>query len=488
MKRVLLSILTAITICQSICGQDRFDSYEQMLGQEVIFFQTEQCFKANGHYAYTTNGKNFKPIKDASEYGSFDSVPVKVTNIIDWKKKRFLEIGTTLKTYYLILDDKINYLTFTRSITYWREHFNSAKSSYDYIRKDCPALNGRELGDPSAGGFYPILWNSVLLPTTIRDKVYYDCFVNGKKVLITEENLQSPEGYFISNKKYWEIAAREEAERKEKERLDSIADCASVCRAAILHTKAAEDAIKKSGNTEFADYASSKDTLVLFIYLATPSSSRYISNKYTGMAFGHEVTLPEEALVFEDKDAKNYVLNRGIKGVEYRKLTAQTLDLDQMIEFTVKIEQRTKILFDKLEQVHKLYDQKKVFIIGKDYSFSDYQFGLEMKFYNCFAKTIKYIEITISAYNVVNDLQRDDFGNHTKSVRCIGPLAKGESGTWDFDNLFWDDNDIIDRLEITGVKFTFMDNSILNYSGKAKVDQHSIVKYQDDIRKILDAN
>ena len=42
--------------------------------------------------------------------------------------------------------------------------------------------------------------------------------------------------------------------------------------------------------------------------------------------------------------------------------------------------------------------------------------------YNCFSKTIKYVELTMTNYNAVGDVQRDDMGRSSRTVRGIGPI------------------------------------------------------------------
>ena len=111
MKRLLIAILTLLSLSLVLHAQEKFSTYEDMINKEAILYGTTSCFDAIGPFAYNSNGKNYKPIRDREEYESFDAVPVRVTNIIEWKKKRFLEINTTLKTYYLLLDDKADYLT-----------------------------------------------------------------------------------------------------------------------------------------------------------------------------------------------------------------------------------------------------------------------------------------------------------------------------------------------------------------------------------------
>lgn len=80
--------------------------------------------------------------------------------------------------------------------------------------------------------------------------------------------------------------------------------------------------------------------------------------------------------------------------------------------------------------------------------------------------------MTLVAYNAVGDVQRDDIGRSSVKVKGIGPIAPDESGTYDWDELFWDDNDIIERVVPTKITITFMDGTIKSFSGKSNIDKH----------------
>lgn len=484
MQRIIFCILSLSFISLTLHSQDRFTSYEDMIGKEVVFYQTDKCFEMNGPYAYSTNGKNYKPIKDALEYDSINSIPVKVTDIVVWKKKRFLEINTTLKTYYLLLDEKVDYLSFARSITYWREQFNRHLNELAYINKDCPALNGRTLGDSGAGGFYPITWSALRIPASLGEKASYDCTVRDKKVYVTEENVQSPNKYFVTRQEYAEIAAREEAERIEKARRDSIADRTLICEALLKHKNtSAYYALKEASS--LLDYNEIEDTLSVYVYYAGEESKTLKTRKYKGIILGYEIEVDKDAVEFKDTEARAYVESRGFKGVAARKETAKERDKAQIDAFTKKLNDKTAKINAKLDAAHKFYRQKKIFLMKSEYAYNDFQFGLEFDVYNCFDKDIKYVDFTVVAYNAVGDKQKDYLGNHTKSAHCIGPLAKDDEGTWRFDKLFWDEFDIIERLEVTDVRITFKDGSTINYTGKSKIEPHRLSHYADEVLKIF---
>lgn len=96
-------------------------------------------------------------------------------------------------------------------------------------------------------------------------------------------------------------------------------------------------------------------------------------------------------------------------------------------------------------------------ITGENFSFSEYgeQFGLKLKFYNGYKKDTKYIELTVRPYNREGDKMSDDFGRDVSRIKVIGPLRSDGSSEVEFDDMFWDDRDVITYLVITYMKVTF---------------------------------
>jgi hypothetical protein len=132
-----------------------------------------------------------------------------------------------------------------------------------------------------------------------------------------------------------------------------------------------------------------------------------------------------------------------------------------------------KKLHEEVDSIQKDYSRRQIFMLNQEYAYGDYhQFGLSFKLYNCFGKTIKYVELRVVSYNQVDDVQRDDIGRSEQRVRCIGPIEPTGYGTFTFDELFWDENDIIKYLRVTNIKFTFMDNSTKVFSGWANIKKH----------------
>ena len=205
----------------------------------------------------------------------------------------------------------------------------------------------------------------------------------------------------------------------------------------------------------------------------------YMFTKTKGWHFGEEVELasydvdklkhievPNGSSIITYHDYCKYLDRRGSKGFDIRKEKARVSDSIATEIRVAAALKRIKELSDALEQLYKEWKQKKIFLVDKKYSFGDNlnYIGLELEFFNCFNKTIKYIQFDTKAYNTFGDLQKDYFGRAMSGGKCIGPIEPGERATFDFDELYYNKNEIIESVRVTKVVFTFLDNSTMTYT------------------------
>ena len=108
------------------------------------------------------------------------------------------------------------------------------------------------------------------------------------------------------------------------------------------------------------------------------------------------------------------------------------------------------------------------------YTRSDYMFGLEFNFYNCFQKTISKIEITVIPVDAKGRLQRDRFNRDERTIRCMGPVLPGAPAQYTFDELFWDESGRITYLRVIELTFHFTDGSRKSYNGHDKILKHTL--------------
>lgn len=88
--------------------------------------------------------------------------------------------------------------------------------------------------------------------------------------------------------------------------------------------------------------------------------------------------------------------------------------------------------------------------------------GIDFKidYTNTNSKTIKYIDIYFIVKNPVGDICRISYnnGSNTGHLRCVGPLEQYDSGSWDWDAVYYTTGDA-SSLSFTKFVITYMDNT-----------------------------
>ena len=193
-----------------------------------------------------------------------------------------------------------------------------------------------------------------------------------------------------------------------------------------------------------------------------------------------EKTVSLDSLVFDEEGRYQFLLRRGNKGLDIRKQIAFQQDSIMQLRVAHCLDSLRNLSQIAENKFYNELNRRQIFILKELYSYSDYKFGKKFTFYNCFNKRIKYINITLTAYNGVGDIQRDDIGRSSAKLRGIGPIEKGDIASYDWDELFWDDNNIINKVLITNITFTFFDGTTKSYSGKANIDKHRAANCYED--------
>lgn len=178
-----------------------------------------------------------------------------------------------------------------------------------------------------------------------------------------------------------------------------------------------------------------------------------------------EEILNEIRKINSDKINFNEFISIENENAETERLKAEKIAIkkDSLLKQIKITEQKLKEEEERIfRELLKEYEKKGIVITNKEYSYKSYsdQFGLQLEFYNGYDKEIKYIDLTIRPYNRVGDLTKDDLGRDVNRLQLIGPLKSKSFSQTNTDDLFWDENDVIEYLVITYMKITFMDNSI----------------------------
>ena len=95
------------------------------------------------------------------------------------------------------------------------------------------------------------------------------------------------------------------------------------------------------------------------------------------------------------------------------------------------------------------------------YDESEYTEGTSAKItvYNPTNKTIKYIWFSFVGFNPVGDRVVDRrSGSSVETVKAIGPIAKGETGSYSFEYVWF--TDIVETAKIASIKVQYMDGTV----------------------------
>ena len=480
MKKYYFVLLLISCTFSLFAQEDRFTSASQTVGKEIYISDNSVLDVAFG----IVDGK-VKPIKklknfDITMKGKVYAVE---NSLYNYKKDSYIILKSTGETILFKEQDAPLYLSSFISKTYWQEKYDSYKSNYVYLNfKKYDQVHSKnasvEYDDLSR-----IEWRR--LEITDNGAIYYLSEYNGASPL---EQFKVTSKFFEESKDFYFIKkddiqpyidkynARLAKEKREKEIADSIGD--SKIRLAI----ALEDASYKDDDRTIE--VAKGDTLAIFSYNA--SDDKYVARfHFANLLFKSQTiefidtktTTKEGEYSWERKTIKssedaNYLKSRGDEGREQRFLIA--LEYDNV---------QTKIWIDRLNSEIDEYNREvaykkknQIFITRIGYAYDDneysHQFGMKFGVYNCFNKTIKYVEFTMTNYNAVGDVQRDDFGHSSKTVKGIGPIAPEDGGTYVFDDVFWDDRDVIEKTRLVNVKFIFTDGTTKVFSGYANVKKH----------------
>ena len=445
-----------------IYGQnDKFSTYAEMVGKEVTFYDAAQQIKALGKFLFVKNEKGkLVAVKDVTPFQSIQNGECfHVNQIVTIKNKQYLECSSANETIYFLVSEKYPILPNFRSATVWEEVLHS-------LREECPYLKLQDKqkyaqNDIVLGKFVKVAWNKFEFPKTIGSDVFFSYNHGRYTSRIPYASIRRSD--FASERDIQEEKERqdeEERRRVEQEKKDSIDDYIPIIARSKYHNSNWNETIDSLGMDNHHVYA-------------------IIDNKAYAYNW-KEKTVSLDSLVFDDEGRYQFLLRRGNKGLAIRKKIAFQQDSIMQLGVAHCIDSLRNLSQIAENNFYNELNRKQIFILKDLYSYSEYRFGKKFKFYNCFNKRIKYINITLTAYNGVGDIQHDDIGRSSAKLRGIGPIEKGDIASYDWDDLFWDDNDIIDMVLITNITFTFFDGTTKSYSGKANIDKHRAANWYED--------
>ena len=462
MKRIILIILVSLSSLYIYGQNDKFSTYAEMVGKEVTFYDAAQQIKALGKFLFVKNEKGkLVAVKDVTPFQSIQNGECfHVNQIVTIKDKQYLECSSANETIYFLVSEKYPILPNFRSATVWEAVLRS-------LREECPYLKLQDKqkyaqNDIVLGKFVKVAWNKFEFPKTIGSDVFFSYNHGRYTSRIPYASIRRSD--FASERDIQEEKRRqdeEERRRVELEKKDSIDDYIPIIARSKYHDSDWNEMLDSLGVDKHHVYA-------------------IIDNK-AHVYHWKEKTVSLDSLVFDDEERYQFLLRRGNKGLAIRKQIAFQQDSVMLLGVAHCLDSLRNISQRAENEYYNELNRQQIFILKDLYSYSEYRFGKKFKFYNCFNKRIKYINITLTAYNGVGDIQRDDIGRSSAKLRGIGPIEKGDIASYDWDELFWDDNDIINKVLITNISFTFFDGTTKSYSGKANIDKHRAANcYEDD--------
>ena len=480
MKNLFVFLVPFFVFYPLFAQEDRFSDISQTKGKDIYITDNSAL-----NVAFTIIDGKVKPIKKKKNLsvtmaGKVYSVE---KDVYTFKKITYVVLKGEGETILLKEVDAPLFLSSFVSQTYWQEKFNSYRSDYVYL--DFKKYN--QVHSEEATIEYDDLTHIEWIGLNLTDKgaLFNMCEFNGEKPLnpfkITSKFFEESKDLFFIKKddiqpyieKYNNRLAKE---KLEKEIEDSIAN--SKLRLAI----ALEDAQYMDEDRKID--VSKGDTLAIFSYKA--SEDKYVARfQYSNLLFKSDMirfldtkeTTTNGEYSWERKTIKSsadadYLKSKGDEGKAQRYGVAAAYD-----------DVQTTILLDKLKSAIDNYKKdiaykkkNQIFITGIGYVYdrNEYsnRFGMRFDIHNCFSKTIKYVELTMTNYNAVGDIQRDDLGRSSQTVRGIGPIESEDGGRYSWDDIFWDDRDVIDKTRLTGVKFIFTDGTTKVFSGYTNIKKH----------------
>ena len=472
MKRLLL---LSILLCASLglVGQtisDRFTSYDEMDGQKVWFYNVDLMREASGSFIYQMDSAGkLKKVYSSSIYDSLSSEDVSVSGVYKYKGKNYLQVYISGTRYHLLIGKKNDYLMNTRSASYWMQLEQDA-SKYKYISTTSYIVRGRAQSLASAD-YAKLTWSALKRPVSLDDEVYL-FFTTSDNSVHTFRFKAQDLGFFrkdfaVAKPAATTTSVSTSVNSGNQEKVSAM-DANRVFDANLQLNYSIRNFLSSKGENYVPD-----ETIPFAVY-------GYSNGEYLGYLLGYEYRVSAGNVNISKDDAK-YLQVRGNNGLEARKEQAKKWNAANVKQYNERLaaynerlrqeeeQARLKVEKDKKKSREILeYLRKNRVILGDYYigeSYSDYYLKLEV--FNWFSKRIKYLDLTVMAVNSVGDPRWYDKSRSVKNIQCIGYIESLSSGTYKFDDLFYDSSEVIEDIIVCGAVITFEDNSKITIDSQA---------------------
>ena len=461
MKRlVLLNILLLIALnlfAQS--SSDRFTGYDEMVNQKVWFYNVHLMRQIDGDFIYSFKNDKPTPQSKYELYTELSSRDISVLGVYNYREKNYLEVYLTGGKYYLLINKNTDFLANTRSASYW-SNMEKECLKYKYVSVNSYLL--RDLNKKSLTEDYmSICWASLGRPSSLNDDVYFSFTALSQSVRFKAQDFDFFKKDFKVNLQKVSNGHVDVQTDNEKLNKESVMDSNRVFDAQLELSYSVREFLESKGEEYIPDEA-----VPFAVY-------GYSSGYYYGYLLGYEFKADSWYMTLSDHDAK-YLKDKGQSGMGTRKVQAKKSDEINVLQYNKRVIQYKERLKKEEEEARKKsreilqYLRNNRAIIKHTYvteSYSDY--SLKIEFYNWFTKRIKYVDLTVMAVNSVGDPRWYDKTRTVETIQCIGYIGSLDSGTYRFEDLFYDSSELIRDIVVCEAVITFEDNSKITINSQA---------------------
>ncbi|MBO4752388.1 MAG: hypothetical protein J5526_06540 [Bacteroidales bacterium] len=468
----LLSILclSANVVFGQVPGEPK--DLKECIGQDIFFrgFYDNSDYAKVKERAYVNVKGKFKPASKTKEYKDVQLLePGTIYHItgpviIEDAKSEF---GRGKEFYHFTSKDKDFYLPTWWSIrdyvskcSFWEEKFKKFQEEYAYVdtvkvvhaflRDKCLILkkyDKNNLIHVPGMHLYPVEWIGFEYDVSLISPVKFYVKTNTNDTLVVYyKEIEDVKPYHVFVSKTEAMRAIEQNTKDAT--LDSKLFIGTIQRRLnnIESMSGVRHTFEVGDKMPFVGYADSE-------------------YKYLGLYLGKIYLIGEKNVSFQNAEDGDLLKRRKEMGFDVRMKFAKEYDSVVMVAYKAK-----------QDSIEKAMRSKERFIVDVNYSFGEHkpQCGIAINVYNCYNKQIKYIDISMTPYNKVGDVQADYFGKKEKKVQCIGPLAAGETETYEFSDVYWDEYNVIELIKLTTIKITFMDGTSKVYTGVPNIKKHAL--------------
>lgn len=473
MKHKVIYLLSFFCLTINIAvGQIPGDpkDFKECIGQDVFFrgfydksdyvkVQERAYVNVKGKYKLASNVKEYKNIQflvPGTIYHITGPVTIENAKSEFGRSKDFYRFTSKDNEFYLPTWWSIrDYVT---KCSFWEEEFKKYQEEYAYVdtvkvhsflRAKCKILKNYDKNNLihlPGKHLYPVKWIGYEYDVSLFSPVKFYVMTNTNDTLIVfYKEIEDLKPYSVF------VSAADAARAIEQNAKDAISDS----RLYIGTIQRRLNNIESMSGVRHTFEIGDKLPFVGY------ADSEY---DYLGLYLGKIYLISEKNVSFQNAEDGDFLKRRKEMGFDVRMKYAK--EYDSVVIVAHKARQ------DSIERAMR---NKELFIMDVNYAFGEHnpQSGISITVYNCYNKQIKYIDITLIPYNKVGDVQADYFGKKEKIVQCIGPLAAGETATYEFSDVYWDKYDIIELIKMTMIKLTFMDGTTKLYSGVSNIKKHA---------------